>query len=358
MSIGDVFSRAFELWKRDVLWLILAALVVGLIVGVIAAIVGAIVFGVALSGVGLGLSTSSNTFSGVGAGMLVLALIAYIVGVFAIAVLGMTLYGGLFEMVIGAAREGRPVRFNDLFSGFRKFGSYAMFALVIAGIAIGLSLIAIFPIIGWIISAVLGIWIGVLWLYVLPLIADQGLTWGEARLRSQAMVKEVGWWKTFGTLILLLVAIWVVGLVIALLAAALGRASSSAGSVIGSLLFIAFEVVVGPYVICYVSTMYLGSGGVVEPAFAGAAVPPPPPPDYGLPPAPPAPPAPAAQSAAPQTPLAAAAAAPAEPAVDRSADAAKAETAAADETTLPEPPVAAPEAPPAPTNPPVPPQLS
>ena len=84
------------------------------------------------------------------------------------------------------------------------------------------------------------------------------------------MVKDVGWWKTFGMLILLMVAIWAVALVIGLLSSPLGRASESAGGIIGGLLFIVFEVVVGPFVICYISTMYLGSGGVAEPAIAGA----------------------------------------------------------------------------------------
>ena len=195
-------------------------------------------------------------------------------------VLAMTFYGGLFEMVIGAVRENRPVVFGDLFSGFKKFGSYAMFALAMAGIVIGLSLLNIIPILGTLAMIVGLIWIEVLWLYVLPLIADQGLTFGEAQTRSRAMVKDVGWWKTFGMLILLLVAIWAVGIIIAIIASVLSKVSSSLGGVIGGLLFIVFEVVVGPYVICYISTMYLGSGGV-EPAFAGG---------HAVPPAPPAPP--------------------------------------------------------------------
>jgi hypothetical protein len=301
MSIGDVFSKAFELWKKDVLWLILAALVVGLIVGVIAAIMFAIIFGVALGGVGIGFSSGSDSINGVGAGMIVLAVIAYVVGLFVITVLAMTFYGGMFEMVIGAARENRPVVFSDLFSGFKKFGSYAIFALVMAGIVIGLSLLNIIPILGTLVMIVALIWIEVIWLYVLPLIADQGLSFGEAQGRSRAMVKDVGWWKTFGTLILLVVAIWVVALIIGLLSSALGKASSSAGSIIGGLLFIVFEVVVGPYVICYISTMYLGSGGV-EPAIAGPRMTPGPA-GYAVPPAPPAPPQAPVTPVTPVTPM-------------------------------------------------------
>jgi hypothetical protein len=286
MSVGEVFARAFELWKRDVLWLIIAALVVGLVIAAIAGIAFAIIFGVALSGVHFGVSASGNSLNGVGAGAFVLAFIIYVVALFAIMVLAMTFYGGLFEMVIGAAKEDRPVRFGDLFSGFRKFGSYAMFALVMAGITFGLSLLNAIPFLGTIAMIVVLIWIEIIWLYVLPLIADQDLKFGEAASRSRGMVRDVGWWKTFGMVILLIVAIWAVGLVIAIIASLLNRSSSTVGSVVGGLLFIAFEAVVGPYAICYISVMYLGSGGA-QPAVAGAGAPPP---GYTMPPAPPAPP--------------------------------------------------------------------
>jgi hypothetical protein len=376
MSVGEVFSKAFELWKKDVLWLILAALVVGVIVAVIAGIMFAIVFGVALGGVGVGLSETGDSISGVGAGMIFLAIIGYIIGIFVIMVLAMTFYGGMFEMVIGAARESRPVRFGDLFSGFKKFGAYALFAAAMAGIVIGLSLLNIIPILGTIVMIAALVWIEVLWLYVLPLIADRGMSFGEAQTHSREMVKSTGWWKTFGTLILLMVAIWVVGLIIALISAGLSRASESAGSIIGGLLFIVFEVAVGPYAICYIVTMYMDAEGT-QPAMAGAygAVPPPPPPAAGTfaaPPVPPAPPAapvaPVTTPAAPVTPTQAttpsapvtppvtpAAAAPAEAtAVTQAADApAGAADTAADATAD-----AAPEAPEAPESPPAPPASS
>ena len=138
MSIGEVFSKAYELWKRDVLWLILAGIVIGAIIWAVLLVAGLIVGGLAIGGVSLGVNGSNNTFSGVGTGVIFVAIIVGIVAAFLIAVLGVTLEGGLFEMVIGAAREDRPVRFGDLFSGFRRFGAYAMFALVVFGIMIGL----------------------------------------------------------------------------------------------------------------------------------------------------------------------------------------------------------------------------
>ena len=47
-------------------------------------------------------------------------------------------------------------------------------AVVLFGISLGLSLLTILPLIGGVISFVVSIWIAVIWLYVLPLIADQG----------------------------------------------------------------------------------------------------------------------------------------------------------------------------------------
>ncbi len=307
MSVSILFSNAFQLWKRHVLWLILAALVIGLIVAAIGAVIWVVVIGAALGG-SLSLAADSSALTGIGGGMIGVAVIVAVIGWFAIVVLSTTLYGGLFHMVIGASREDRPVQFGDLFAGFRRFRTYGMFALVVGGIALGLSVLLIIPVIGWIGAPVLGLWIGVLWLYVLPLIADQDLSWGDARLRGQQMVKQTGWWRTFGMLILLGIAIWAVGLVIFLIAWAIGKASSDAGATVGGLLSFVFQMGVGPYVICYVSTMYLEAADVerpvLTPGYAAAAPPAPPAPSQGYAPpaAPPASPAAPVTSAPPATP--------------------------------------------------------
>lgn len=272
MSIGDVFAKAWELWRRDIGWLILAGLVVGLIVGVIAVIVFSIVAGmlaVSVGGIALGTSGDANGITGLGIGTLIAAFMLGVAGYLVISVLAMVFYGGMFEMVIGAAREDRGVNFGDLFSGFRKFGSFIVFWLVIAGISIVCGIVAIIPVIGIIGVMVFGAWLGTTWLYVLPLIADRGLTFGEAARTSSQMVKGVGWWKTFGTVVVLGLAFFVVALVISLV----GRASST----LSSLLLILFEIFAGPFAICYIGTMYLGAGGEAALAPAGGyAVPAPP----------------------------------------------------------------------------------
>ena len=272
MSIGDVFAKAWELWRRDIGWLILAGLVVGLIVGVVAVIVFSIVAGmlaVSVGGIALGSSGDSTSLTGLSIGTLIVAFIVGVVGYLIVSVLAMVFYGGMFEMVIGAARENRGVNFGDLFSGFRKFGSFIVFWLVIAGISIVCVIVAVIPIVGIIAVLVFGAWLGTTWLYVLPLIVDRGLTFGEAVRTSSQMVKGVGWWKTFGTVIVLGAAFFVIALVISLI----GRTSST----LSSLLLILFEIFAGPFAICYIITMYLGSAGeaVLAPA-GGFGVPAPP----------------------------------------------------------------------------------
>ncbi len=283
-TVGDVFARAWAFFKRDWLWLILAGIVVGLVVGVVVFVIALIVGGmVALSvgGIAIGTNNSSTSITGVGIGTLVLAFIVGAVGYIIVSLLVLVFQGGMFEMVIGAAKADRKVEFGDLFSGFRKLSSFLVFWLVIVGIGIacaivialtfGIGLIAVVPFL---------LWLGVTWIYVLPLIADQGLTFKEAAGRSRQMVREAGWWKTFGIFIVLWVALVVIGIIIGL--------TARINTTIYSLLLLVFEVVAGPFVICYLSTMYLDCGGATsaQPATSvwGGA-----PPALGVPPAPPAP---------------------------------------------------------------------
>jgi hypothetical protein len=279
MTIGDVFAKAWELWRRDVGWLILAGLVVGVIIGVIAIIVVAIVAGMAavsIGGIAVGSNTDSAGLTGVGIGTLIGAAILGIIGYLIISVLAMAFYGGMFNMVIGAAREHRGVEFGELFSGFRKFPSFLVFWLVMAGIGIVCGLVFLIPVLGWIAVPIFLAWLTTTWLYVLPLIADRGLTFGEAASTSRAMVRNVGWWKTFGVIIVLGIAFAVIGFVISLIQ----RESNAAGTV---LMFI-FEILAFPFAICYVSTMYLQAGSEQAGLPAGAYAPSPGPSPFAPPP--------------------------------------------------------------------------
>lgn len=287
MTIADVFAKAWDLWRRDVGWLILAGLVVGAIMAVVFGVAFAI-FAALLTGAGLSIGAdladnSTSSLSGFGAGIGILGLVVYVVAMFLIQVLALTFYGGMFAMVIGAYREQRGVVFGDLFAGFRHFTAYLVFALAVAGISLGLNILGLLPFLGAIVAFVVSIWLSVIWMYVLPLIADQGAGFIEAAGRSKQMVSGAGWWWTFGMVILLGLAALAAVIIIVLIAVGLAKASDSVGLVMGILLFLLFAVFFPPYSICYVSVLYVASGGDVVPAKP-VGLP-------GIPPAPPAPPA-------------------------------------------------------------------
>jgi hypothetical protein len=291
VGIGDVFARAWDLWRRDVGWLILAGLVVGVIITVILAVTYG-VFAALIAGAGTAvtadaLDDSTSPLSWFGAGLGVAGALVYMVAMFLVQAVTLTFYGGIFEMVIGSYRQQRDVHFGDLFSGFRKFGSYLVYALVLWGVSFGLTLLNFFPLIGGIIALVVSIWIWVIWLYVLPLIADQGLSFMEAAGKSNQMVKSAGWWWTFGMVILLGLAALAILAVVLVLGMLLGRSDGTVGLVVGILLLLVFAVLFPPYAICYISVLYVASGGEYAnvPARGGMGT---------LPPAPPAPSAPPA----------------------------------------------------------------
>ncbi len=215
LSIGDVFARAWDLWRRDVGWLILAGLVVGVIMVVVFAIVGGI-FVALMAGAGSAigadaLDNSTGGLTGLGAGIGIMGVIVYLVAMFLIQVLAHDLLRRHVRDGHRGYRQQRDVQFGDLFSGFRKFGSYAVYALVhVRHLASASASSTSCRSSARSSRFVVSIWISIIWLYVLPLIADQGLSFMEAAGKSNQMVKSAGWWWTFGMVILLGIAAIVV----------------------------------------------------------------------------------------------------------------------------------------------------
>ena len=107
---------------------------------------------VSIGGIAIGSNGNSTSLTGLGVGTLIGALVVGFIGYLIVSVLAVVFYGGIFEMVIGAAREGRGVNFADLFSGFRKFGRFMIFWLVMVGIGvvcgIVVAVLSIIPILG------------------------------------------------------------------------------------------------------------------------------------------------------------------------------------------------------------------
>ena len=69
-----------------------------------------------------------------------------------------------------------------------------------------------------------------------------------------------------------------------MLAVLVGRSDGTVGGILAIVLFLVFTVLFPPYAICYVSVLYVGSGGDIVTVPAGGGI------GMGIPPAPPAPP--------------------------------------------------------------------
>jgi hypothetical protein len=259
MDIAAVFGGAWNLYKRNVGWLIIAGIIAAVLSGGIvmlsAALGGAI--GHATSS-GLSAGGTSPGFSMVGAlgGIMLTVAVGYLIAQLVVLVLE----AGMLKMTIDSARGGRPAQLGELFAGFSRLPAYLGFGLI-AGLAVPAGCALVLAAVGRVAALlilpavpcvmVFLIWLYVTWVYALPLIADRGAGPIEALTRSRAMVARVGWLSTFVCLLLLGLATWAVSFVVTLVA---GRSG-----VVGVPALVLMELLVMPFGVCYLATMYLGA---------------------------------------------------------------------------------------------------
>ena len=101
------------------------------------------------------------------------------------------LLGGYLLLIILYLRENRRPAFNDLFTGFKQFGSLFPYFLVLLIIFIGFALLII-P------GLVFVTW----WIYVLPLMVDRKMSFGDAMRMSMNKVNETGFFMHLAFLLL------------------------------------------------------------------------------------------------------------------------------------------------------------
>jgi hypothetical protein len=264
-----LFTHAWTMYRRNVGWLLLGAFLAAVVDAVVRYATATIGLsgGIALWQAGAGPSTAVATgFAALVAGLLVAQVIALI------------LHGGMMKVAVDGARTGRSAGSGALFTGFSQVGSYAglgaivYIAMPLAAVAVDVVAMRVFPlVILLLVPLTLGVmlWITVKWVFALPLIADAGAGPLEAISRSAVMVRGDGWWSTFARL-------FVLGLGTVILTAviiAAGRWRAAAGSTLGSVDVIFIELVVMPFVICYVAAMYLQSSGRRAPTIRAGAPP-------------------------------------------------------------------------------------
>jgi hypothetical protein len=131
--------------------------------------------------------------------LLIGAIIAGVLSILTVGILAGPLLAGLYGMVIGRVRDGRPAHVGDVFAGFDRFWSYFGAALVLV-VLIGLASLTI----------VGGFLLATIWIYVFPLMVDRRMGISEAMSTSKDMVMKSGFWEHL--------ALVIVGFVIAAVA--------------------------------------------------------------------------------------------------------------------------------------------
>jgi len=113
--------------------------------------------------------------------LLIATVVATLLSIVTIGILAGPLYAGLYHMVLARVKEGKDVRWDDVFGGLDRFWSYlgaALFLVIVIGLA-------------WI-TIIGGILLGTIWLYVFPLMVDKRMGLGEALGASYRLVRDNG----------------------------------------------------------------------------------------------------------------------------------------------------------------------
>ncbi len=209
----------------------------------------------------------------------VATLLAGLIGGITFGICAAPLGAGLFMMLFAKMR-GEPVAIGDVFKGFQKFGPAFVFMIVV-GIAAGIASVVLnlIPVIGQVLSPLLGIVIGAAVFYSLPLIA--------ATETGAMDAIKISWEKVQPNLVMYAVTYFVYSLVAS----------------IGVIACVVGIFVTQPLMLAAIAIAYRENFGLAGAAPAPAAPAVPPAPGMAPPPAaPPAAPPPPATPTAPPPP--------------------------------------------------------
>jgi uncharacterized membrane protein YvlD (DUF360 family) len=212
--------------------------------------------------VGLTFKGGWNAFTADIVPLLVGGIIAGILSVITLGILAGPLFAGLYSMVIGRIRDGRPARIGDVFSCMDRFWAFLWAAIVL----VVLIALASLTIVG-------GVLLATVWLYVFPFMVDRRMGLTDAMTASYHQVVDNGFWEHLA-LVVIFVAI-----------------SAVADGWLG--------IIATPFTIAVLAAAYFVSGGRGDLIEHPPAPPASPAPVVTVPavPAPPATPAPTAQAA-------------------------------------------------------------
>lgn len=136
--------------------------------------------------------------------LVIATLVAGFLTIVTIGILGGAMYAGLYLMVIERVRDGTAPQVGDVFDCMDRwvqlFGTTLALVILVA--------------IGFVLFIVPGVYLVVIWAFVLPLMAEKRLSFSEARAASKALVDGAGFGTVFVVLLVLAIIEWVAGSVI------------------------------------------------------------------------------------------------------------------------------------------------
>ena len=123
--------------------------------------------------------------------LLVGTLIAGLLSIVTLGILAGPLTAGLYNMVIGRVRDGRPAQIGDVFSCMNRFWGFLWAAIVL----VVLIALASLTIVG-------GVLLATIWIYVFPFMVDRKMGLTEAMSASYHQVVDNGFWEHLALLVI------------------------------------------------------------------------------------------------------------------------------------------------------------
>jgi uncharacterized membrane protein YvlD (DUF360 family) len=141
--------------------------------------------------VGLTFKGGWNAFAADIVALIVGGLIACILTIVTLGILAGPLAAGLYSMVIGRVRDGRPARIGDVFSCMDRFWGFLWAAIVLV-VLIGLASLTIIG----------GVLLATVWLYVFPFMVDRKMGLTDAMSASYHQVVDNGFWEHLALIVI------------------------------------------------------------------------------------------------------------------------------------------------------------
>jgi hypothetical protein len=125
--------------------------------------------------------------------LVIATLVAGLLTIVTIGILAGAMFAGLYLMVIERIRDGKAPQVGDVFGCMDRW--LQLFGTILA--------LVILVAIGFLFFIVPGVYLIVIWAFVIPLMAEKRLTFAEARAASKKLVDDAGFWTVFVVLLVL-----------------------------------------------------------------------------------------------------------------------------------------------------------